>query len=197
MDVVYLFAAAIIVLVFILLYKALFVFYGLSSSSGRSSVVLGFHVQLNCERFGDPWPSWDPLTNACSMRVLLCENRTPIFRYIAWDVGRLFVITPCQSSYFYYLTFHFMCIWSKNLITKRLNIDIYNFELFFYWIFLESTNLISTYYYLNSWSLQKWIVRLINFLLSLFIVYFNVWYDEYLPSLVTWSGWVQNFWFCS
>ena len=54
MDVAYVFAAAIIVLGFILLYKTLYVFYGLSSSSGRSSVVLGFYIQLNSERVGDP-----------------------------------------------------------------------------------------------------------------------------------------------
>ena len=54
MDVTYVFAAAIIILVFILLHKALIVSYGLSSSTGRSSVILGFHVQLNCDRAGDP-----------------------------------------------------------------------------------------------------------------------------------------------
>ena len=40
---------------FVLLYKTLTVFYGLSSVSGRSSVVVGLHLQLNCERVGDPW----------------------------------------------------------------------------------------------------------------------------------------------
>ena len=54
MDVNYVFAAVILIPVFILLHRALIVFYGLSSSTGRSSVILGFHVQLNCDRVGDP-----------------------------------------------------------------------------------------------------------------------------------------------
>ena len=55
MELVNIFVCLLIGLGFVLLYKTLTLFYGLSSVSGRSSVVVGLHIQLNCERVGDPW----------------------------------------------------------------------------------------------------------------------------------------------
>ena len=54
MELVNIFVCLLIGLGFVLLYKTLTLFYGLSSVSGRSSVVVGLHLQLNCERVGDP-----------------------------------------------------------------------------------------------------------------------------------------------
>ena len=55
MELVNIFVCLLIGLGFVLLYKTLTLFYGLSSVSGRSSVVVGLHLQLHCERVGDPW----------------------------------------------------------------------------------------------------------------------------------------------
>ena len=53
MEFNYILLIALSVLFFILCHKLLTVFYGLSSTTGRSSVILGFHVQVNCESVGD------------------------------------------------------------------------------------------------------------------------------------------------
>ena len=54
MDLFNIFIFSLVCFVFVLTCKILKLFYGLSSSSGRSSVVIGLHLQLNCSRDGDP-----------------------------------------------------------------------------------------------------------------------------------------------
>ena len=54
MDLFNIFIFILVCFGFVLTCKTLKLFYGLSSVSGRSSVVVGLHLQLNCERVGDP-----------------------------------------------------------------------------------------------------------------------------------------------
>ena len=48
-------SAALCLIMFVLLHKLLSVFYGLSSTGGRSKVILGLHMHVVCERLGVPW----------------------------------------------------------------------------------------------------------------------------------------------
>ena len=93
---------------FVLLYKTLTVFYGLSSVSGRSSVVVGLHLQLNCERVGDPWP-WDP--QPCSS---LWNSRTPTYS-LSWPGKMAEVCCFCQTNWLI-LSFYVMCRWTMKWI---------------------------------------------------------------------------------
>ena len=54
MDLLNIFIFSLVCFVFVLSLKILKIFFGLSSASGHSNIVIGLHLQLNCSRDGDP-----------------------------------------------------------------------------------------------------------------------------------------------
>ena len=54
MDLLNIFIFSLVCFVFVLSLKILKLFFGLSSASGHSNIVIGLHLQLNCSRDGDP-----------------------------------------------------------------------------------------------------------------------------------------------